>query len=64
VRDLSVLLWKVSASYNAVDRAEVKCEDTEIISPKAPTYLDLVAFRALHFSSISPEAGVLTWQWL
>lgn len=62
VLDPSVLLWKVSASRNAVDRVEVTCEDTEIISPQTPTYLDLVAFTALQFSSLSPEAGVLTWQ--
>lgn len=62
VPDLSVLLWKVSDSYNALDRAEVTCEDTEIISPKAQMYLDLVAFTGLQFSSLSPEAGKLTWQ--
>lgn len=60
--DPSVLLWKVSASCNAIARVEVTCEGTEIISPKAPRFVDLVASTAPQFPSLSPMAGVLTWQ--
>lgn len=45
--DPAALLRKVSASCNAVDRVEVAGEDTEIISLKAPTCLDLVLQHAV-----------------
>lgn len=49
VPDSSVLLWKVPASYNAAERAEITRKVTEIISPKAHIYLNLVAFTAQQF---------------